>query len=124
MGGERQAPAGVGGHLRVAASGAAHHHVVLPQPLEGEELAGEDEAVARQQAIDEILFHFAQKAAVPQTHLQHRRLHDGADIEAIALHMLEVRDAIKRSEEHTSELQSLMRNSYAVFCLKTKQKRN
>src|SRR3546814_412296 len=32
-----------------------------------------------------------------------------------------VREAL-RSEEHTSELQSLMRNSYAVFCLKTKQK--
>src|SRR3546814_1625817 len=29
----------------------------------------------------------------------------------------------KRSEEHTSELQSLMSNSYAVFCLKTKNKR-
>src|SRR3546814_12455692 len=28
-----------------------------------------------------------------------------------------------RSEEHTSELQSLMRNSYAVFCLKKKKKR-
>src|SRR3546814_8746532 len=28
---------------------------------------------------------------------------------------------IVRSEEHTSELQSLMRNPYAVFCLKTKQ---
>src|SRR3546814_4098750 len=28
-----------------------------------------------------------------------------------------------RSEEHTSELQSLMRISYAVFCLKKKQKR-
>src|SRR3546814_4289951 len=26
-----------------------------------------------------------------------------------------------RSEEHTSELQSLMRNSYAVFCWKKKQ---
>src|SRR3546814_4066557 len=26
----------------------------------------------------------------------------------------------RRSEEHTSELQSLMRTSYAVFCLKTK----
>src|SRR3546814_2126238 len=26
-----------------------------------------------------------------------------------------------RSEEHTSELQSLMRNSYAVFCLNTKK---
>src|SRR3546814_10790663 len=29
-----------------------------------------------------------------------------------------------RSEEHTSELQSLMRISYAVFCLKTKKKRH
>src|SRR3546814_1649978 len=28
-----------------------------------------------------------------------------------------------RSEEHTSELQSLMRISYAVFCLKKKQKK-
>src|SRR3546814_1892790 len=27
----------------------------------------------------------------------------------------------ERSEEHTSELQSLMRNSYAVFCLKKKK---
>src|SRR3546814_6235621 len=31
-------------------------------------------------------------------------------------------DMILRSEEHTSELQSLMRNSYAVFCLKKKKK--
>src|SRR3546814_5247937 len=29
-----------------------------------------------------------------------------------------------RSEEHTSELQSLMRISYAVFCLKKKKKKN
>src|SRR3546814_3132654 len=29
----------------------------------------------------------------------------------------------KRSEEHTSELQSLMRISYAVFCLKKKKKK-
>src|SRR3546814_1391288 len=29
-----------------------------------------------------------------------------------------------RSEEHTSELQSLMRISYAVFCLKTKNNNN
>src|SRR3546814_3977532 len=29
--------------------------------------------------------------------------------------------AVKRSEEHTSELQSLMRISYAVFCLKKKK---
>src|SRR3546814_5469994 len=29
---------------------------------------------------------------------------------------------VDSSEEHTSELQSLMRNSYAVFCLKKKKK--
>src|SRR3546814_7867166 len=32
--------------------------------------------------------------------------------------------ALTRSEEHTSELQSLMRISYAVFCLKKKNKQN
>src|SRR3546814_1097328 len=31
--------------------------------------------------------------------------------------------SIPRSEEHTSELQSLMRISYAVFCLKKKKKK-
>src|SRR3546814_5682597 len=31
------------------------------------------------------------------------------------------RDRLARSEEHTSELQSLMRISYAVFCLKKKK---
>src|SRR3546814_10558496 len=31
---------------------------------------------------------------------------------------------VRRSEEHTSELQSLMRISYAVFCLKKKQTKN
>src|SRR3546814_5380048 len=31
-------------------------------------------------------------------------------------------ERVERSEEHTSELQSLMRISYAVFCLKKKKK--
>src|SRR3546814_8627387 len=31
-------------------------------------------------------------------------------------------DRAARSEEHTSELQSLMRSSYAVFCLKKKKR--
>src|SRR3546814_6078720 len=34
---------------------------------------------------------------------------------------LDERIAVLRSEEHTSELQSLMRISYAVFCLKKKK---
>src|SRR3546814_10799236 len=36
----------------------------------------------------------------------------GADLRVL------VDGVVHRSEEHTSELQSLMRNSYAVFCLK------
>src|SRR3546814_9478664 len=36
---------------------------------------------------------------------------------------LQVEPALERSEEHTSELQSLMRNSSAVFCLKKKNKK-
>src|SRR3546814_10077515 len=46
-------------------------------------------------------------------------------VEAALVNLVEQhrRHALKfRSEEHTSELQSLMRNSYAVFCLKKKNK--
>src|SRR3546814_7455034 len=39
---------------------------------------------------------------------------------AIAQEAASVEEATLRSEEHTSELQSLMRISYAVFCLKKK----
>src|SRR3546814_4803199 len=35
-----------------------------------------------------------------------------------------IRETDTRSEEHTSELQSLMRISYAVFCLKKKNKKH
>src|SRR3546814_6218316 len=42
----------------------------------------------------------------------------------LAEHMVEQHiGAAGRSEEHTSELQSLMRISYAVFCLKKKKKK-
>src|SRR3546814_3109557 len=51
--------------------------------------------------------------------------------DAHARHLRHLREAAcdamgffsRRSEEHTSELQSLMRNSYAVFCLKQKNTR-
>src|SRR3546814_9465129 len=41
-------------------------------------------------------------------------------LENSALDGMQMQSVIKRSEEHTSELQSLMRISYAVFCLKKK----
>src|SRR3546814_2713566 len=40
------------------------------------------------------------------------------------LHGFDHRQFLARSEEHTSELQSLMRISYAVFCLKKKKNKN
>src|SRR3546814_7202147 len=48
--------------------------------------------------------------------------HGGTDMFAEKPEQVPLADAIgRRSEEHTSELQSLMRISYAVFCLKKKQ---
>src|SRR3546814_5751164 len=47
----------------------------------------------------------------------------GFDIAGRGFCLLQQTDGLGRSEEHTSELQSLMRISYAVFCLK-KKKRN
>src|SRR3546814_4965838 len=53
-----------------------------------------------------------------------KRLGDFARGAAQAPPCTEKNDALQdpRSEEHTSELQSLMRISYAVFCLKKKKK--
>src|SRR3546814_2961198 len=52
------------------------------------------------------------------------KFHDGAPVTAedcvASLKRWGQRDGMGRSEEHTSELQSLMRISYAVFCLKKK----
>src|SRR3546814_1677884 len=50
---------------------------------------------------------------------RHQRDHEGSD-RAIAGRSL--KNGPHRSEEHTSELQSLMRISYAVFCLQKKLK--
>src|SRR3546814_4407377 len=45
----------------------------------------------------------------------------GRDVQVLVREgVVELADSTLRSEEHTSELQSLMRISYAVFCLKKK----
>src|SRR3546814_10193766 len=45
---------------------------------------------------------------------------DAGDTHALYLRSVDAGCRVSRSEEHTSELQSLMRISYAVFCLKKK----
>src|SRR3546814_936952 len=57
----------------------------------------------------------ARACAFAERHRQREMLQQGAQ-PVLALHA--------RSEEHTSELQSLMRISYAVLCLKKKKEKN
>src|SRR3546814_4671422 len=47
-------------------------------------------------------------------------VYSGLGYELVTLPLASVAERVRRSEEHTSELQSLMRNSYAVFCLQKK----
>src|SRR3546814_1624564 len=54
----------------------------------------------------------------------HRRRDRGALREELLFRARLRKGGRRRSEEHTSELQSLMRISYAVFCLKKKKTRS
>src|SRR3546814_10631198 len=58
--------------------------------------------------------------------IRHEHVLGDAGVGACALHAGDIPaildfELAERSEEHTSELQSLMRISYAVFCLKKKK---
>src|SRR3546814_10421426 len=63
-----------------------------------------------------------QKASPARTACRRRRpgLDDGSSSGPPPTPQLDASDDHQRSEEHTSELQSLMRISYAVFCLNKK----
>src|SRR3546814_3561816 len=65
------------------------------------------------------------KWIVDRLHTEHFVLAEIPYREARLVRIASYDDFVKaaRSEEHTSELQSLMRNSYGVFCLKEKRKK-
>src|SRR3546814_10001793 len=91
--------------------------VVVGRPVAGGVPDGIDRAVETSEAHRRVLRQgeereaAAHRLAVGGDRLE-ARAHAGGDLLA------------DRSEEHTSELQSLMRISYAVFCLKKKKKRH
>src|SRR3546814_2578654 len=62
----------------------------------------------------------AEPACLPHDLIRRQQLAFGRAAQALDLFHLAF--GLERSEEHTSELQSLMRISYAVFCLKKKTK--
>src|SRR3546814_6827145 len=90
---------------RLAAAGVADR-VKLVSPVVPDDTSGEGVMVhAKVMIVDDRLLR------VGSANLNNRSM--GTDTECDL--------ALERSEEHTSELQSLMRISYAVFCLKKKK---
>src|SRR3546814_3806886 len=71
--------------------------------------------LAKFAALIEQMTHEAQILPLPEL-VDHVIYHSG-----LLAHYQNERDGVDRSEEHTSELQSLMRTSYAVFWLKKKK---
>src|SRR3546814_3811516 len=90
---------------------ARHRAELLAQLFDVGALLADDDA--RAGGIDR---HAAQLCRTLDHHLRDRGLWQRLEDELADLQIL-------RSEEHTSELQSLMRISYAVFCLKKKKKK-
>src|SRR3546814_4918575 len=77
--------------------------------------------------FDHVAVLDAAESAMVGAHRQHvaglQRVNAAHPLDAagdVVRHVGGVVVLLERSEEHTSELQSLMRISYAVFCLKTK----
>src|SRR3546814_4117909 len=91
-------------HTHVKQVGA-EHHLLAPQELARLRAPALLSGVETQDAADD----------------QHRDGEIGIPAENQLVQEIVHRPASLRSEEHTSELQSLMRISYAVFCLKKKK---
>src|SRR3546814_4126088 len=77
---------------------------------------GEEEDVGRD--VDEVVDNIPPNISDPTLRLWGKRFQ-----QQLFLHITDREEPfyVTRSEEHTSELQSLMRTSYAVFCLKKKK---
>src|SRR3546814_8177121 len=98
-----------------------HHHRIGSQPtrlpIRSAELAGSHAAPDCEQAAEPMPLPPAAAACSPLSLLAPCNDCPGTPARRCCLVL-----AASRSEEHTSELQSLMRISYAVFCLKKKKK--
>src|SRR3546814_5781971 len=73
-------------------------------------------------ALEQLRAHFQVKPSIYRSNLKKVSRRFGA----LSVHDQEsvIRELLKKSEEHTSELQSLLRISYAVFCLKKQTQQN
>src|SRR3546814_1786149 len=90
------------------------------QALVGDEVEDRAGKLRRRAGGDQ---HAVAAAAVAMQHLQRRGQQALADIRGVGVDVAVDQRVHCRSEEHTSELQSLMRISYAVLCLKKKKEK-
>src|SRR3546814_8957339 len=124
------------GHIIISAAGFDHRLLAdhaLALHLVEDAVAVADQPMAREKLDLPLPFVFdphmigPEPAPVGRLALIGKVAHDDANRHAargggMREQRLQSPTALKaRSEEHTSELQSLMRNSYAVFCLKKKK---
>src|SRR3546814_6728964 len=84
----------------------------------------DDDVAPLQIAADRLARRLQRREHGPLVHVD--RGGDSHDVEVSVPQRVRIgrESEMTRSEEHTSELQSLMRISYAVFCLKTKKLNN
>src|SRR3546814_7298055 len=100
-----------------------------PHPLDPVALGGGDERLPEIGVLDRFLRRGLPAVLAPAVDPSGEPVHHVAAVggerdAAWALECVQRLDHGGRSEEHTSELQSLMRISYAVFCLKKKKVHN
>src|SRR3546814_1638098 len=91
----------------------------LPETFSGSDTNIHESVYGDPEALRQAMRHLprGQREAVTLLKLREMSLKEAAAITGMSIGALKV----SRSEEHTSELQSLMRISYAVFCLKKKK---
>src|SRR3546814_3351008 len=93
----------------------AHDHRVEFVAMENQQLAAVGRSVDR-------LFPDLDAAEIHAGELAEHPVMIAGNIDDVGAALGALHHPADRSEEHTSELQSLMRISYAVFCLKKKKK--
>src|SRR3546814_8452241 len=104
----------------------AHQRII---PVQRYHQFGARRRVAGDVAFERIDVGHALGIAAARRRAAHALVERDADAGRLALEradhqLVAIEEVEARSEEHTSELQSLMRISYAVFCLKKKKKTN
>src|SRR3546814_5240501 len=101
----------------IATTGGGGRGTAARQPFPGRTALLQDPVSQRQHLVQRLVSEVL--AALPIDH----RAPDLVGMVEPGQRVAEFGEHVGRSEEHTSELQSLMRISYAVFCLKKKKQK-